>query len=136
MKKSFKKKEKEKINLIKKGFCNGVQKWFNKETQTTFLETKKDVGFPKETREKAIAMYLEGNSFRTIGRLIGCSHVSVINWVRDASEKLKDEPIAKDLPSDYVVLEMDEMWHFCQKKRKSGGFGLQLSEPPNKSSHL
>lgn len=127
--------KKEKKVIIKKGKRNGVQLYFDKSTNTSFLETYKDVGFPKETKEKAIALYLEGNSFRTIGRIIGCHHTTVINWVKEASEKLKDEPLFKSLPDDQVVIEMDELWHFCQKKAKRGGFGLQLIETRNKSSN-
>jgi transposase-like protein len=132
MKKVSQNKIKEQNNFIKKGFCNGVQKIYNKETGRTHLETYKDIGFPAETKAKALELYLEGTSLRSVGRLLNCSHVSVINWIKEAANKIKDEPLFEDLSEDELVIEIDEMWHFCQKKRKSGGFGLLSTKKQNK----
>lgn len=136
MKKVSQKQTKEQNNFIKKGFCNGVQKIYNKETGKTHLETYKDVGFPKETKDQAVKMYLDGSSLRSIGRLLNCHHTSVINWIKEAANKVKDEPLFEHLSQGELVVKIDEMWHFCQKKIKSGGFGLLLTKTQNKSSHL
>ena len=62
--------------------------------------------------------YLEGNGFRRIERLMGVSHVSVINWVKQLAYKFKNIP--KRCEKVYV-LELDEM---CVSSKKKYGFGL------------
>jgi len=37
---------------------------------------------------KAIKLYMEGNSFRSIARLLGVNHQSAANWVKEYSERL------------------------------------------------
>ena len=49
-------------------------------------------GYPEHIKRKAIQLYLEGNSFRRIERILKVSHVSVINWVKKAGAKLDETP--------------------------------------------
>ena len=68
-------------------------------------------------KKEAIGYYLEGIGFRRIERLLGVSHVSVINWVKKEAEKLKNlQP--KEEKVD--VLELDEM---CVSFKKTSGSG-------------
>ena len=63
-------------------------------------------GCPEHIKRKAIQLYLEGNGFRKIERILKVSHVSVINWVKNAGAKLDD------IPKKYgkvEVLELDEL---------------------------
>jgi len=39
-------------------------------------------GKPLEVRQQALKLYLEGLGFRAIGRILGVSNVTVLNWVR------------------------------------------------------
>ena len=48
--------------------------------------------YSDEIRQKAIKLYLEGNGFRRIERLIHVSHMSVINWVRQLASKIQKIP--------------------------------------------
>jgi transposase len=68
-------------------------------------------------------------SFCSIARLLGVSDVAVLNWIRDEAQKLP-EPKGE---SEQVIVTLDEMWHFIQKKLVSSGFGgpttLWLGEP-------
>ena len=59
-------------------------------------------------------MYLEGNGFRRIERILKVSHVSVINWVKEAGANLEKVP-KKD--EKVEVLELDEL---CVNKKTSG----------------
>jgi transposase-like protein len=70
-------------------------------------------GYPPEKRLKAIKLYLEGNSFRSIERLLKVNHQSVANWVKAYSEKL---PKAK-VPEKPRVAELDELFTFIGKKK-------------------
>ncbi len=53
------------------------------------------------TREMALCLYLEGNSFRAIGRLLSISYVSVINWVNAHADTLPEE-VTDNTPTDTV----------------------------------
>jgi transposase-like protein len=110
------KKEKQENNIIKRGFCNGVQIFYNKETGKHFLETKKELGYSKEFKQKAIDLFLEGNSFRSIGRILNCSDVSVMNWIRKEADKIDEKELFFKVNSENPEIEMDEMWHYAQKK--------------------
>ncbi len=61
---------------------------------------------PEMRERKAIQLYLEGNGFRRIERILEVSLVSVINWVKKAGAKLEKVP-KKDEKVD--VLELDEL---------------------------
>lgn len=127
MEKVSEKKKRKQKNIIKKGLVNGVQKFYNKKTGKYFLETKKTTAFSKKDKKLALTLFLEGNSFRSISRVVGCSHVSVMNWVYSASEKLKNKMLYKKYEENPVI-EMDEIFHFCGKKKKEGISGRQSSE--------
>ena len=66
-----------------------------------------------EIRQKAIKLYLEGNGFRRIERLIHVSHMSVINWVRLLASKIQKNPKKSE---KVVILELDEMCVNFKKK--------------------
>lgn len=107
--------------IIKKGFDKqGNQRYLNKETGKIFtLTTKTAKRFSDEVKEKALQMYLECMSVRAISRLLDVSHVSVLKWIKKAA--LSVEPTTQ--PSDYVKVELDEMWHFIKKKNEKLGSG-------------
>ncbi len=71
-------------------------------------------GYSEEVREKAVRMYVEGNNFRRIGRLLGVNHQSVVNWVNAYQEKVKDTAA---VASETQTIEMDELWSFVGEKK-------------------
>ena len=76
-------------------------------------------------------MYLEGLGFRSIGRILGVSNVAVLKWVRKAGEILQENIGNRSAFSPKVaVMELDEMWHFIQKKTTESGCGWLLIEMP------
>jgi transposase-like protein len=81
--------------------------------KTTTPEPK-ERGYAEAVREKAVRMYVEGNNFRRIGRLLNVNHQSVANWVNAYHEKIKDKTV---LPEQTHSIEMDELWSFVGKKK-------------------
>lgn len=59
-------------------------------------------------------------SMTAIGKFLKCSTQSVMMWIREVSKFLGDKPMPQ---SNYVTLELDEFWHYLQKKVKSNGSG-------------
>jgi len=72
----------------------------------------------------ALSMYLEGLGFRSIGRLLKVSHVSVINWIKLYGQTIK--AIRNDKPVE--IAEMDEIHTYVGRKKTINGFGLVLIE--------
>jgi transposase-like protein len=74
------------------------------------------LGYDDKTKAMALKLYLEGNSFRRIGRLLSVNHQSVINWINAYYTQLRtmkaDTP-ALEIPG---ILEMDEMFTFLRIK--------------------
>ena len=84
-------------------------------------------GTPMARKALVIVLYLSGLSMRRIGEICRVSRQSVLNWVRDYAleHACKPEP-----QGETVVLELDEMWHFLQKKSKNSGSGkLWIAQP-------
>lgn len=76
---------------------------------------------PVQRRVECIKLYLEGVGFRGIERLTGVPHTTVLSWVKklgDDIEKFRPENTGK-----VSIMELDEMWHFIQKKHKNVGSG-------------
>ncbi|MDD5228211.1 MAG: hypothetical protein PHN45_06530 [Methylococcales bacterium] len=46
-------------------------------------------GLGLEVRRQALQLYLAGLGFRSIGRLLQCSHVTVSQWIREHGESIK-----------------------------------------------
>ena len=72
----------------KNGFIRGLQRFLCKNCGCNYTKSSKK-GYSEDFKREAIRYYLEGIGFRRIERLLGVSHVSVINWVKKAAEKLK-----------------------------------------------
>ena len=104
--------------LIKTGRNpSGSQRYVCKTCQhVTTLEPQRN-GYAPEVRVQALRMYLEGNGFRRIGRLLGVNHQSVANWVAAAAAHVQTPP---PQPAASAVIELDELYTFIgQKKTKS-----------------
>ena len=71
------------------------------------------MGYDVQTREQALQLYLEGNSLRSIGRILHVHHQSVANWINAAEQKLP-EKVTDQMPTGTV--EVDELFTFVGKK--------------------
>jgi len=77
---------------------------------------------PLEKRIEAIKLYLEGVGFRGIERLTHVHHTTVMKWVKNLAEEI--ERLRPEVSAHVKTVELDEMWHFIQKKHKNAGSGL------------
>jgi transposase len=84
----------------------------------------KSTAKPKELKRLALILYLEGLGFRSIGRILKVSNVSVLNWIRAFGKSVLE------LKSDdeIEVVEMDEMHTYIGQKKTTAGYGLLLIE--------
>jgi transposase-like protein len=87
----------------KNGMMNGKQRYRCKSCGFNFTTGFR--GKPIELRQQALKLYLEGLGFRAIGRILGVSNVTVLNWVRAyglRSRPNPDEPPTLAVPSAEV----------------------------------
>jgi uncharacterized protein YjcR len=91
----------------------------------------KSTAKPNSLKKQAFHLYLEGLGFRSIGRILGVSNVSVLNWIRDFGKKIQE------LSSDNKQIEMvevDEMHSYISSKKTTVGYGLLLIDMEKDSS--
>lgn len=74
---------------------------------------------------KALQLYIEGVSYREIERLLGISHVSVMNWVKKYGVKA---PRQTDYHPTYKILNQKELAEFFQDSQQLKGAGLVVTE--------
>jgi transposase-like protein len=63
-------------------------------------------------KKMALQLYLEGLGFRSIGRFLEVSNVTVLNWIRAFGEQIEDLKSAEPM----VYAEMDEMHTYVGQK--------------------
>ncbi len=110
--------------FVKSGFTKGKQRYKCKKCTCHFTQSQQK-GAPLETKIMALKLYLEGMGFRSIGRILKVSNVTVLYWIRTLGKSVKAY-VNTHLPDDIRhvdFIEMDEMWHFTRKKNKNFGSG-------------
>ena len=114
----------------KNGFSsNGQQRYLCKSCGKTFGEGDKRVKYNLEKRLKVIKMYLEGIGLRSIERIEGISTPLIIKWIRGFSSMLRKELQEANIPDDAKnidILELDELFTYCQKNFAKSTYGLLL----------
>ena len=74
---------------------------------------------------KALQLYIEGVSYREIERLLGVSHVSVMNWVKKYGVKA---PRKTDYHPTYKILNHKEFADFFLVPGNLKGAGMVVTE--------
>lgn len=73
-----------------------------------------------------VLLYTHGLSLRAIGKLLGYSTPAVLYWIKQFAMQHCPKPA----PEEAIIVELDEMWHFIQKKLKNSGSGKLSAVPP------
>jgi len=74
---------------------------------------------------KALQLYVEGVSYREIERILGVSHVSVINWVRKYKVQ---RPENTNYHPTYRILNHAELQAYLADKERLSGAGMMITE--------
>ena len=105
-----------KEEILKSGKTGGKQQYQCKSCKRKFITEK---NYSEEFKQKAIAIFYEGNS----GRIMGINKSTVYNWIKKLDEKLQDvesveETIAVQAKQAEVI-EMDELFDYINEKKQS-----------------
>jgi hypothetical protein len=101
-----------------------VQRYLCKSCGYKFTVSKKGKAIEKEYVVRAIQLYLEGLGFRSIERILGVSHVSVMNWVKQLGSSID---LVRLEERDVEVAEVDELCSYVGSKKNTYGSGLLLT---------
>src|ERR671913_1529551 len=114
--------------LIKSGHACGRQRWQCKGCGRQFTRITPR-GKPVAMKREAVSLYCMGLSLNAVGKRLGVSAQSVIRWVRDHARDHcpKPEPTGRA-----IVVELDEVWHFIQKRPANSGSGRPSSAVPRR----
>jgi len=111
--------------VIKSGIVNDRQRHKCKRCAYYFTVDKMGKSISDYYVTKAIQLYVEGVSYREIERILGVSHVSVMNWVK--KYKIK-RPENNDYHPTYRILSHEELVEFMKKKEALSGAGMMITE--------
>ena len=96
----------ESAQTIKSGIINNRQRFKCKKCSYFFTVYKLGKSIDDYYVIKALQLHLEGVSYREIERLLGVSHVSVMNWVKKYNVKA---PERYDYRPTYKILNHTEL---------------------------
>lgn len=116
---------------IKNGIVNCRQRYKCKNCGYTYTVTQRSTEYPDTVKRQALHLYLEGLGFRSIGRFLGVSNVTVLNWIRSFGETVRG---LQSESQDIDFVELDEMHSYIGNKKTTVGHGLLLIDMANSSS--
>ncbi|MCS6822283.1 MAG: IS1 family transposase [Microscillaceae bacterium] len=97
--------------FCKDGIVKGKQRFKCKDCSFRFRV--EHIGKPEKLKRDALILYLEGLGFRSIGRFLKVSHVTVFKWIKAYGKKL-DEIRSNEA---IEVVEIDEMHTYIGSKK-------------------
>jgi transposase len=117
--------------FIKSGIVKERQRYKCKECGYYYTVSQKADTSNQSQRRLALTLYLEGLGFRSIGRILGFSHVAVYNWIKSFGEQIEGVKQKKA-----TIVEIDEMHSYVGNKKTIAGSGLLLIDLASASSML
>ena len=84
----------------------------------TYTPEPRKHAYSEEERGKAIKAYYECKSGRAVGRLMGMARSNAVRWIKERADRLpaSDPETAQNTTESVDVIELDEMFHFLEKK--------------------
>ena len=110
--------------LIRSGHACGRQRWRCKGCRPAVHPHHAARQAPAAIKQEAVSLYCTGLSMNAISKRLGVSAQSVMRWIKDHARRHcpKPEPAGRA-----TVVDIDEVWHFVQKRSANSGFGRRSS---------
>lgn len=109
----------------KSGIVQGRQRYRCKDCGYNFTVQKLGKRIDDYYVVKALQLYVEGVSYREIERILGISHVSVMNWVKSYRVK---RPINQNYHPTYKILTQAELANYMGTPENLKGAGMIITE--------
>jgi len=117
-------------NYKKNGKVDGRQRYKCNACGYNYSVEIKSTASSTSVKRQALQLYLEGLGFRSIGRFLGISHVSVQKWIKKFGQELEDLKSENEIS----IVELDELHTYIGNKKNIAGSGLLLIELGKSSS--
>ena len=114
---------------VKNGYVQGKQRYKCRSCGKTYRQGDLRERYTNEQRLRVIKWYLEGAGIMSIERMEGIPNPLIIKWIRSFSKILRNKLNEVNIPKDVKkiqILELDELFSYCQKKRGGSTYGLLL----------
>ncbi len=112
-------------HFVKAGIVKQRQRYKCKKCAYFFTVNKTGKEIDKYYVNKALQLYLEGLSYREIERILGVSHVSVMNWVKKYQIK---RPYRQDYHPTYKIFSQAELASYFAHPDNIKGAGVVVTE--------
>lgn len=110
---------------VKSGIIKNRQRYKCKECGYHFTVNKAGKKIDDYYVNKALQLYLEGLSYREIERILGISHVSILNWVKKYNIKRPHNP---NYHPTYKILSAHELATYFNSPENLSGMGTIITE--------
>ncbi|MCC5924505.1 MAG: IS1 family transposase [Crocinitomicaceae bacterium] len=111
--------------VVKSGVVNNKQRYKCNDCGYHFTVNKIGKQIDMYYVTKALQLYLEGLTYREIERILGVSHVSVMNWVKKYNiHKVKNT----DYHPTYKILNQSELSKYFGEPSNTKGAGVVVTE--------
>lgn len=110
---------------IKSGIVSNRQRYKCKSCNYFFSVNKIGKKIDDYYVNKALQLYLEGLTYREIERVLGVSHVSIMNWVKKYNIK---RPYNHNYHPTYKILSGSELSIYFQNPTDLSGAGFVITE--------
>ncbi len=111
--------------IVKSGVINQKQRYLCKKCNYYFTVNKLGKKIDDYYVTKALQLYLEGLSYREIERILGVSHVTVSNWVKEFRVKRLTQG---DYHPTYKIFNHLELVEYLKNKEQLSGAGMIITE--------
>jgi hypothetical protein len=111
--------------ICKSGIIKSRQRYLCKKCNYYFTVEKEGKSIDPYYVIKALQLHIEGVTYREIERILGVSHVSVINWVKKYKIKV---PENYDYHPTYKVLNHEELIEYMSKVGNIKNQGMMITE--------
>ena len=116
---------------VKNGFVQGKQRYKCLDCRNTYREGDLRERYSLETKLRVIKWYLEGAGIISIERMEKVPNPLIIKWIRKFSSILRRRLNEAEIPEEarkIEIIELDELFTYCQKKLTASTYGLLLIE--------
>lgn len=112
-------------DYVKSGIVNHRQRFKCKSCQYYFTVNKLGKKIDDYYVNKALQLFLEGLTYREIERILGISHVTIMNWVKKYNIK---RPYNSKYHPTYKILNAVELAHYFSDVSNLSGAGTVVTE--------
>ena len=109
--------KKESMRYNKKMKCKNCKKEDKQiKAGKTYTPNPKERNYSEEIKRQAIKLYMEWNSGRAVGRILGISKNTCLYWIRKYAKKIEEKNVSNERVK---VIEMDELYTYTERKKQN-----------------